>query len=276
MRRPTRSVRICTVTAAAFLAFGTSGCDNGEDPSAPSDTASSPDTTSATDSAPTEPSGSTQPTSPIESSPATVESPTPTSHDNSPVGRAQRSQVAAADLPGFNKQWVWDDANGGAGPRGTVPASPRCMQASLTAIGGVVEYSTLYTVAGDTEDQALLMTAVFPDERTAQMAEQVLSSWQGRCRTFLSRQPGVDAVAVTEDRTIRTSVGKGHTRLVGFGPVKSDPDSMYFNGEGYVRDGDVISYLVVHNVGQDYNYADGKEPVALGLLAAASALESSR
>jgi hypothetical protein len=275
MRRPRRLAAAVVLALTLTVAGTMSACDSSDDSGATDSTGPTTDdqvsTPPTSDTASTEPSDSTEPTEDSMSS-----SPSPTTHDNSSVRRAKQSQVALADMPGFNSDWVWDKASGNAGPRPTSPGQSRCMQASLTAIGGVVEYSTAYTVAGDSEDEAVLTTAVFPDEHTAQMAESVLASWQQRCRVYLSRQPGVDQVAITDDRPTGTSIGPAHSRLVGFGPVQGDPESGYFNGEGYVRDGDVISYLVMHNVGQDYNYEEGREPVQLGLKAAADALERTR
>jgi hypothetical protein len=276
MRRPLAAAVLALTVVGTLNACGDSGDSDA------SGTSDSPATTEAEPSSETAPTSDADPTEPSEPSDSTVPSESsatntaPASHDNSPLSRAKRSQVPMAKLPGFNADWTWDKASGKSGPRPKSPGQSRCMQASLTAIGGVLEYSTAYTVAGDTEDEAVLTTAVFPDEHTAQLAESVLASWQKKCRAHVSRQPDVDSVAVTEDRPLQTSVGPAHSRLVGYGPVEGDPDSGYFNGEGYVRDGDVISYLVMHNVGQDYNYDDDKEPVALGLLAAAKALKQTR
>ena len=272
MRRPRRlAAVVLALTVAGTLSSCGSSDDSGATDTARPTTEGQTTTEAEQTTAATEPSDTTEP---ADDSPSV--SPAPTSHDNSPVRRAKQSQVAMADLPGFNADWTWDKASGKAGPRPPSPGQSRCMQASLTAIGGVVEYSTAYTVAGDRQDEAVLTTAVFPDEHTAQLAESVLASWQKKCRAYMSRQPDVDQVAVTGDRVTKTAVGPAHSRLVGFGPVKGDPDSGYFNGEGYVRDGDVISYLVMHNVGQDYNYEEGQEPVQLGLQAAAEALERTR
>lgn len=275
-----RHRRLAAATLALTAAIGVSGCDNRNDSNAPNATESTTSVETSADS-----TGPTTATSPTDGTPttgsgtptsSTVETASPTTHDNSPVRRAKRSQVPLADLPGFNTDWVWDRAAGRSGVRPESAATSQCMQASLTAIGGVVEYSTAYTVAGDTADEAVLTTVVFPDERTATTAESVLASWLAKCRAYVAKQPRVDQVAVTEDRTVTTSVGTGHHRLIGYGPVKGDPHSMYFNGEGYVRDGDVLSYLVMHSVGQDYNYEDDQEPVVLGLQAAADALKASR
>ena len=136
------------VVLALTMAGTMSACDSSDDSGA-TDSTGTTDAQSPSDSPPTsdtpatEPSDSTEPTEDSMSS-----SPSPTTHDNSSVRRAKQSQVALADMPGFNADWVWDKASGKAGPPRTSPGQSRCMQASLTAIGGVVEYSTAYTVAG--------------------------------------------------------------------------------------------------------------------------------
>ncbi len=257
-----------------------SACDNTQDASSPN----AGETTQVTTPAETSASSDSTTTSPSDPTPTTSEpsastassSPTPTTHDNSPTRRAKQAQVPAAALPGFNTEWIWDNARGRAGVRPVSPGSSRCLRASLTAIGGVVEYSTAYTAQGDAEDEAIVTTAVFPDEHTATMAESVLATWQRTCRGYLAQQPGVGRVGQTVDRVVQTVVGPAHSRLLSFGPVKGDRDATYFNGEGYVRDGDVISYLVVHNAGQDYNYTVAQEPVVRGLKVAARYLKKSR
>jgi hypothetical protein len=273
MRRPLVAAVLALTVVGTLNACGDSG---DSDAAGSSDSPATTEAETPSESAPTSDADPTEPSDSTVPSESSATSTAPASHDNSPLSRAKRSQVPMAKLPGFNADWTWDKASGRSGPRPTSPGQSRCMQASLTAIGGVLEYSTAYTVAGDPEDEAVLTTAVFPDEHTAQLAESVLASWQKKCRAYVSRKPDIDSVAVTEDRALQTSVGTAHSRLVGYGPVEGDPDAGYFNGEGYVRDGDVISYLVMHNVGQDYNYDEDKEPVALGLLAAANALKQTR
>jgi hypothetical protein len=261
-----------------LLMAAVTGCDNTNDSNAPNATASTTDVD--TSSEPTESTGSTgstgsTPSEPPESS-ITNMHPLPTSHDTSPPSRAKASQVAKQDLPGFNDQWSWDVSRGTKTAPINGPAASRCSRGSLTAIGGVTEYSTIYMSNASPDDQALLSVAVFPDEKTATMAASVLDTWLSKCQAWINQQPGVSRVKVTPDTPVETIVGTGHARVASYGPVKGDPDSTYFNGEGYVRDGDVISYVVFHSVGQDYNYEQGQEPAALAVMAAGDALEDSR
>ena len=283
----TRSVRRTAATLSVPLllfvgSIGIVGCDDNSDSSAPNDTKSTTDVDTPTESSgaatsSSEPTDSTDPTTePADSTGATSGSPPPTTHDNSSTRRARASQVAKEDLPGFNDQWSWDSTRVTNTAPGNGPAMSRCSHSSLTAIGGVAEYTTTYLSNASKYDQARLTVAVFPDEKTATMAASVLDTWLAGCRAWLGQRNAVDRIKVTADTPVSTSVGTAHSRVASFGPVPGDPDSTYFNGEGYVRDGDVISYLVVHSIGQDYNYEQGQEPAALGLQVAADALKASR
>lgn len=276
-RRTCIAVTALAVTLAAALSACSEEGKAGDTTATTS--ASDPTRTDRTTDQPTETSATAEPTGSSGPGTSTTASPTPTARDDSPVSRAKRSSVALEDMPGFNEQWVWEDAAGRPGEAPSGPGTSRCLRASLTAIGGVVEYSTTYTVEGNAEDaenMAVLTTAVFPDEHTARMAETVLATWLKTCRPYLLEQSGVDWARVSPARTVRTAVGPGQQQLIASGPVPGEPDAGYFNGEGYVRDGDVISYLVMHSVGQDYNYPVDEQPVALGLQAAGTALKNSR
>jgi hypothetical protein len=271
-RRPAMA-SIVAVTAVLAL----SACDNPDDSVTQNATVSTTDVTTPAESGSTSPTQSTGSTSePAETSGSPSSSPSTTSHDDSSTSRARQAAVPRSKLPGLNDQWVWNTSRGASGPPADSPGTSVCMRATMTAIGGVAEYSTVYRQKGVPEDESVLTTAVFPDERTAQMAESVLSTWLSKCASRAAKQPGVDRTKVSEDNPVSTVVGTGHQRLVSFGPAQGDPDSGYFNGEGYVRDGDVISYLVIHSVGQDYDYPAGAQPVDLGLKVAAQYLKRTR
>ena len=276
-----RALALAGVLSVATLTL--SGCGSSDDnSSSTADTVATKATESSGSSEPSTPSSGSESSSsaPASTTPSTTDtasqSPTPTSHDNSRPSRAKAAQVPADQMPGLNASWTWDTARGHRGPLPVTAGSSRCARGSLTAIGGVTEYSTTYTRSDVSGDSAILTTAVFPDEHTAQLASSVLDTWLAKCQAWVAKQPHVDRVKVTGDSTVSTSVGTGHQRLVSYGPVQGDPDSTYFNGEGYVRDGDVMSYLVFHSVGQDYDYPAGKEPVDLGLAVAADWLVKSR
>ncbi len=273
MSRHHRGAVLTGLALAAALAL--SGCD-GQSADAPGSGATdSTTTTNPTSSTPETTGESTVPDDTTDTSP-TPTTASPTTHDDSSAARARQSKVPMRRMPGFNEQWSWDGATSGTGEPSDGPARSRCQRASLTAIGAVVEYTTTYTRSDAADDAAAVTTGVFPDEQTATMAESVLAKWLATCRSNVRKQPGVNRVQVSTESTVDTVVGPGHQRLVSFGPVAGDRESRYFNGEGYVRDGDVLSYVVFHSVGQDYNYPAGQQPADLGLRMAATYLKRSR
>ncbi len=270
MSRRHRSATYAGLALAATLAL--SGCDGqttNDAGNAPTDSATSDPLTST----PTVTDESTGPGDTTETAPTTA---APTTRDDSSTARARQSKVPMRRMPGFNEQWTWDGVTSGSGEPPEGPARSRCQRAPLTAIGAVAEYTTTYTRSDAPDDAAALTTGVFPDEQTATMAESVLAKWLGTCRSNVRQQPGVERASVSADSTVDTVVGPGHERLVSYGPVEGDPDAGYFNGEGYVRDGDVISYVVFHSVGQDYNYPAGQQPADRALRVAATYLKRSR
>lgn len=98
-------------------------------------------------------------------------------------------------------------------------------------------------------------------------------AWHGRCQSSLRKQgkkrPRVGSIAV-----VATDVGTARQWLSTYGPVPGDPDATNFHAEGVVRAGFRISYVVIHNAGQDYNYKSGDEPMAHALQKAAEYLSN--
>jgi hypothetical protein len=117
---------------------------------------SAPRTSDATDASQANTTSPTQQSSP--SSP-----PTARTHDTSRASRARLAQIPAAQLPGFNDEWQWDTATGHRGPL-PASASPSsgCMHASMTAIGAVAEYSTVYASEASDDAAAALTVPSFP------------------------------------------------------------------------------------------------------------------
>lgn len=264
-----RRSMLAAALAAAALTWCVSGCSGGDDDAdgdgatpGPTDSASSSveptpsDTSTSTTSEP-----STQPTEPA-----------PTDSD---AARARRAQIPAAKLPGFNSEWVWVRQSGGPGPGQDVPSV--CQRASLTAIGAVNEYRTNFASPADTNDYAVQMTGVFPDEQTVATAMKVLDSWHDKCRRHATNDLGLRSVNVGELTPVATAVGEGTQWLTTYGPTPSgSPDERWFEATGYVADGDTLTMLVMANVGQDYNYPAGEQPMDLAVQEAGRRLEASR
>ncbi len=271
MRRQTRSSAAVALACAAVLALG--ACDDGTPTSADESSTSEPTASSAHPTTPTE---TTEPTTPGETvKTETSEPPTPKPPmDDSTAERARQTQIKPADFPGFNDQWQWDAATGspGEGQRN----QSICLHTDLVAIGGVNEYSTTLKSSADGAAVAYQLTAVFPDEHTAMTAETVLDNWQTRCQSYARSEKNLKHVDVSAVRDVPTVVGAGKQWMVTYRPVPNDPDSVWFNAEGFVRDGDVITYLVIRNAGQDYNYEVGQEPMDLAVAVAGDYLKKTR
>lgn len=278
MLRPTIRTSLSTVTAVAALTLA--GCT--EDPAtdttrSPAGTTSSA-TTSATDSASSQPATSepatSQPSTTKRSGPPPATTSPTGDPSDSPLARAREALIPKSRFPGFNAQWVWDEASTRRGPGEQPPGV--CLQSSLTAIGGVVEYRRSYSSSLSRRDFAVHLSVVFPDEQTATTAVDVLQAWQGRCETHATEADGLKRVSVSSARSVTTKVGTGEQWMVTYRPVPGEPDSVWFNAEGYVRDGDTLTYLVIRSAGQDYNYPAGGEPVDVGLRTAGRYLLNTR
>ncbi|MBA2445704.1 MAG: hypothetical protein H0V49_10280 [Nocardioidaceae bacterium] len=206
--------------------------------------------------------------------PSTAATPPPGQGGDSRPERARKSRIPAAALPGFNDEWVWQQADSGPGPGQHLPGL--CLQSPLTAIGAVAEHRTDFVSDLADTEAAVQLTAVLPDEQTARTASDVLLTWQRDCATHARSGLGLKRVKVGGPAETPTDVGVGVHWLSTYGPVEGDPNAAWFVAEGFVADGDTMTYLVMTSVGQDYNYPPGRTPIELSLQAAAHALIKSR
>jgi hypothetical protein len=145
----------------------------------------------------------------------------------------------------------------------------------MISIGGSVTYRTNFASSLSGDARAIQVTAVFPDEQTAITAEQVLLAWHDRCQQRVD-QTSFDDPEVSSISEVPTDVGPGRQWMTTYRPVPGDPDSTWFNAEGFVRSADMITYLVIRNAGQDYNYPRGKEPMDDALKVAGRYLRTQR
>lgn len=274
-RRPPPPARLRAVVVAAVLTATVAGCsgdsDDAADGGATTPATSSP-TTPTTDE-PTTDATDGPSTDPTESTP-TSDSPTTTEPAGSSPRRAKQAQIPAADLPGFNSAWVWEHQSSGPGPGQDVASV--CQQASLTAIGAVAEYRTDFSSPLSAQSTAVQMTAVFPDEQTLGTAVQVLQAWQRKCQDHATKALRLKQVKVGDITTTSTSAGQGQQWLTTYKPVAGAPDDAWFQANGFVTDGDTLTFLVMTTPGQDYNYAAGKAPIDLALRTAADRLVATR
>jgi hypothetical protein len=267
MRR--RTVLFAPLATAALL-VALAGCsDDPGDPTADA-TTPSPSTTGSTPTEPTDTETTTEPTETSTTGPTDAPGPS-----GSALSRAKRAQIPAKDLPGFNDQWFWRKQGAGPGPGQDVPSV--CQKASLTSIGAVAEYRTDFNSPLDDNDYAVQMTGVFPDVQTVATAEQVLQAWHESCKMHATKDLGLEKVRVGDLTTVPTEVGDGVQWLTLYGPAPSgSPDEGWFEAVGYVADGDTLTLLVMANVGQDYNYDAGRQPMDLAVQETARRLMASR
>lgn len=208
---------------------------------------------------------STKPTTPAGTSSATA-----ATDPNSSPKRAQKAQIRKGDLPGFNAEWDWTDT------RMLRSATSLCMRGSMVAIGAVNQVSTKFTSVASQTASAVQITAVFPDEHTALTTTAVLTAWHNKCARHATNDLGLKQVKVSDLRDVSTPVGTAKQWMVTYRPVPGEPESVWFNSEGFVRDGDTITYLFYKSAGQDYNYELGQEPIDRALAVAGTYLKRTR
>jgi hypothetical protein len=271
----TSRTRLGLSLAAAALLTSVAACDGGSDDStaAPNDSSAPGPTSGPETSGGTGEPSTTGPTSTPSTSEFTGGGPTQ-NPNGSPGKRAKKSQIPADQLPGFNDTWTWEIASEGKGDGDTQPSL--CMLSPLTSIGAASTYRTDYKHKRDKDSRATVITAVFPDQHTAVLAKTVLRSWQAQCQQRLKRELGYQRAKTTKIQTDSTDVGPGEQWLSSFGPVPDDPDATWFQAEGFVEDADTLSYIVIVNAGQDYNYDTGQQPIDLALMVAGEQLKASR
>jgi hypothetical protein len=256
-----------SVAAVALLGL-VAGCNGGSDDSTAPDQSSVAGPTSTPET-----TGSTGEPTDTPSSSEFTQGPTRDPNGSS-AERAENAQIPADEMPGLNDTWTWDLASEGQGEGDTQPS--RCMLSSLESIGAASTYRTDYNHPGTKTARATVITAVFPDQHTAVLAKTVLRSWHAQCERHLKKELGYARASVAPIRTDSTDVGPGEQWLSIFGPLPGNPDEGWFQGEGFVEDADTLTYIVIVNVGQDYNYDTGQQPMDLALVAAGKHLESSR
>ena len=208
---------------------------------------------------------------PSEPPASTVEAPTsPAPDPDSSPKRARLAQIPASKLPGFHPAWKWTET---AKLRDTT--SP-CLLTTLVAIGAVDEVGRRFTNSTSDTSEAVQLTGVFPDEHTALTATAVLTAWHDKCAENATEESGLKRVRVSDMRDVSTPVGTGRQWMVTYKPVPGHRNWGWFDAEGFVRDGDTITYLLLRNAGQDYNYETGQEPIDRALAVAGALLKRTR
>jgi hypothetical protein len=183
-------------------------------------------------------------------------------------GSLRRRLLTAREVPGFNDQFRWNAGrtrNGEAAqPFGT------CQRFGMSSIGALRTVVRSYTPRPkQSHDIAAELVASFPDDATARRAFEVLKSWRAKCA---DRVRGHDRAEVGALEDVAVDAGTGAWYLLTYGPVKNDPDSLWFDAQGIALVGSRIALVRLAVAGQDYNYDAGREPMVTAVQRAAAKL----
>ena len=107
-----------------------------------------------------------------------------------------------------------------------------------------------------------------PDTTTAQRAFAVLKSWRQQCADRLPGKP--HHVGALE--SVSVGGGTGAWYLLTYPDSGGAPDGEVFDAQGMAVVGTRIVMVELRNVGQDYNYGAGQEPMVAAVQRAAGKL----
>lgn len=267
--RRARFTAASTVSALALLVTGCGSEEPVRSATAPSETPSSASSTPSASSSPSpEASAPGEPASSSATEPTASSSPSPTP----PAGPTTLSDrlLTAEQMPAFNERWTWKVASTrdeeGAEPFGT------CHKVPMTSIGAVGVVVRTFTAKRYPEDpgSASQLVAEFPDGMTAKRAYAVLESWRADCE---DRLRDYDRRTAHDFEPVDVPGGVGGWYLLIYGPPEGGSlDDGYFDAQGLVRVGKLVSVLQMRGIGQDYNYTAGEEPMVGGVERAAAGL----
>ncbi len=213
----------------------TGGDTVGDDPSAPSSSATT-ETTEATATETTDPAPSSAP-------------------DDSGL---EARLLTPDEMAGANEETVWEASASGP-ENGRTTGS--CQRFDLVSLGASEAVVRAFTSNQDTVE-AVQVVAEFADAKSAWRAHQVLKKWRSTCA---DRIDAAD-VSVGDLRTLPVSVGHGDSYVVRYGDAGAE--EQHWAGVGISRRGPLLSLVQIDLVGQDYNYRAGEEPASLTAMSA--------
>ncbi len=210
-----------------------------------------------------------QPSTTVET---TEEAPSAAPVQPPPPGSGPREMLLRADeVPGLNDQHGWRaNATDHSERRKPVWA---CQVTDFASIGATDVWVRRFVGDPGGGDSAKARSAVltFVDETSAQRAYAVLRAWHDRCEEHMRGQ--YQDVSVDRAPTaVEVEDGEAEWRMAVYGPAEGEREAGYFDATGYVREGSRISLVTMVNVGQDYNYPQGEEPIVGAVRNAATKL----
>ena len=219
----------------------TSGDASGDDPSAPSE----PATTEGTEGA-----GATE---------APASETTEAVPSSEPADQGLEGRLLTADeLPGANDQTVWTIEATGPEDGATTGT---CQRFDLVSVGANEAVRRTFTSNQDSV-VAEQVVAEFADSKSAWRAHQVLKKWRATC----ADQVDADQVDVGEGQTLKVSEGFADSYVVRYGDAGAE--EQHWDGAGISRRGAFLSLVEIDLVGQDYDYPVGEEPASLSAMSA--------
>jgi hypothetical protein len=172
-----------------------------------------------------------------------------------------------SEMPGLNVQHSWR-------PIATEHRERRrpvwsCQVTDFLSIGATDVWVRRFVgrPGGGASARARSAVITFVDNKSAQRAHAVLRAWHDRCEEQLDRFRRVSVDAAGTPVAVRN--GMAEWRMAVYAPVPGQRDASYFDATGYVRKGRRISLTTMVNVGQDYNYPSGREPIVRAVRASA-------
>jgi hypothetical protein len=268
---------LAAVATAATLLLAGAGC-GGDEPAAggPSPSASANQSAGPAEPSSGEPSGDPSPAGstregpePSPASPSTPADPSAPSSSAPTAGQGaglSARQLPAADLPGFNATFHWQE-------QGTSPREPEdlatCNRFAVTSLGATRTLTRTYVPAGEPGPPARHLVAEFPDQATAARAYDVLGAWRRQCQPRLA---GHDLRRVGPLTPVPVPTGGAGWYLLTYGPVRQGSEDAVFESTGMAIAGTRVAVLDMRLVGQDFNYAVGREPMVAAVQRAAALL----
>lgn len=178
--------------------------------------------------------------------------------------------LSAQRMPGLNSETNW--AESATYPNEGPDFSTVCQLHPWMSIGATAVVRRDY--AGPAESSAISLVAEFATGRNAKRANAVWIAWAHDCEATATaaghKHPHINDVPYY----VRTVVGQGRWWLLTYRPVEGDPQASYLQAFGLVRSDDRLALVRMTNVGQDYSYEPGQEPVAVALRRTARLLAS--
>lgn len=267
--------RVVATSLLAALSLSLSACTGQSEPESaptqrPSASATATPSTPPASATPTEPATSASqipasasptvsPTQPSATVDPSEDVPSAAPVDRPPPGSGPEAMLLRpAEMPGLNEQFDWRGI-------GTEHGEPKrllwgCQVVDFFSIGATDVWTRRFTGGPGSDAKARSTVLTFADDTSAQRAYAVLRAWHQDCEEQLRQK--YDRIDLDAAPTaIDVEQGAAQWRLAIYGPAEGEREAAYFDATGYVIDGSRISLTTMVNVGQDYNYPRGEEPI---------------